>query len=172
MSFEVVPVSLPADQEAAIEFLTSNGWPFHGVARLTREQAAAVELLSDDTASFWIHDGDRNIGLLRAFDLDDLESGSPLLDIRIAESYRGHGVGRFGVAWLTHHLFANHPVLHRIEAITRHDNFAMQAVFGHCGYRLEGRLVEAWRSATGTRHDTLIYAILRREFEGDPPTTL
>ncbi len=52
----------------------------------------------------------------------------------------------------------------RIEATTRHDNTAMQKVFDRCGYRQEGRLVEAWVSADGSRFDTLIYAILRREW--------
>jgi len=68
------------------------------------------------------------------------------------------------VRWLTSHLFNTYPPLARIEATTRHDNAAMQMVFDRCGYRQEGRLVEAWVSADGARSDTLIYAILRREW--------
>jgi RimJ/RimL family protein N-acetyltransferase len=41
----------------------------------------------------------------------------------------------------------------------------MQTVLDRCGYRREGRLVEAWVGADGTRADTLVYAILRREWE-------
>ena len=55
-------------------------------------------------------------------------------------------------------------MLHRIEATTRHDNLAMQAAFAHCGYRLEGRMIEGWSNAKGTRSDTLTYATLRREW--------
>jgi hypothetical protein len=40
----------------------------------------------------------------------------------------------------------------------------MQAVFARCGYRQEGRMVEAWKNADGSRSDTLLYAILRQEF--------
>jgi len=73
-------------------------------------------------------------------------------------------MGRFAVNWLTTYLFTIYPGLHRIEATTRSDNAAMQAVFARCGYRREGTMVEAWKNADGTRHDALGYAILRREF--------
>ena len=157
------PVVWPDDAQAAIEFLTSNEWPFHGTASLTHDQAAQVSVAGDDIASFWIRADTETIGLIRAFDLDDLDVGSPLFDLRIAEHHRGRGVGRTAVAWLTDHLFTTYSELHRIEATTRHDNVAMQRVLESCRYRLEGRMLEAWRNADGTRSDTLIYAILRRE---------
>ena len=69
------------------------------------------------------------------------------------------------MTWLTDHLFSTYLELDRIEATTRHDNLAMQRVFDHCGYRLEGRTLEAWANADGTRSDTLAYAILRREWQ-------
>ena len=106
------------DADEIIEVLVSNEWPFHGTARLTREQAASINI---------------------------------------------SGIGTMTVRWLTSHLFSTYPLLTRIEATTRHDNAAMQMVFDRCGYRQEGRLVEAWVSADGARSDTLIYAILRRE---------
>ncbi len=155
----------PDDAEAAILFLTSNEWPFHGLRRLTPDQAATVTVVGDDVASFWIRADSETIGLIRVFDLDDLADGSPLFDLRLAEAHRGRGVGRAAVTWLTDHLFETYAELHRIEATTRHDNLAMQAVFSQCQYRLEGRMVEAWSNADGTRSDTLTYAILRREWE-------
>lgn len=121
-------------------------------------------MAGDDIATFWIRDGEDTIGLIRLFDLDDLDNGSPLFDLRIDENHRGRGIGRFAVRWLTAHLFTTYPGLHRIEATTRSDNLAMQAVFAHCSYRQEGRMLEAWKNADGTRSDTLTYAILRREF--------
>lgn len=69
------------------------------------------------------------------------------------------------MTWLTDHLFSTYLELDRIEATTRHDNLAMQRVFDHCSYRLEGRMLEAWANADGTRSDTLAYAILRREWQ-------
>ena len=160
----VQPLVWPADADIVVTFLTAHEWPFHGVPRLSPETAAGVRVAADDVASFWIRDGDRVIGLIRLFDLDDLDDGSPMFDLRIATTQRGRGIGRFAVDWLTAHLFTNYPVLHRIEATTRSDNAAMQAVFARCGYRQEGRMLEAWKNADGSRSDTLAYAILRREF--------
>ena len=123
-----------------------------------------VAVTGDDVATFWIRDSGEIVGIIRLLDLDDLDVGSPLFDLRLAETHRGRGLGRQAVRWLTDHLFANYPVLHRIEATTRHDNLAMQVVFAHCRYRLEGRMLEAWKHADGTRSDTLVFAILRREW--------
>ena len=140
--------------------------PFHGVSRPSPTEAAAVGVSAEDVLTFWIRDRGKTVGMVRLFDLDDLDVGSPLFDLRIAEGHRGRGLGRQAVHWLTDHLFTTFAMLHRIEATTRDDNLAMQAVFAHCGYRLEGRLLEAWRNTDGTRHDTLTYAILRREWAG------
>ena len=153
----------PDDAQAVVEFLVGNEWPFHSASRLTLDGAAAVNVFDGDVATFWIREDGHSLGLVRLFDLDDVEDGSPLFDLRIAEGHRGRGIGRQAVRWLTNHLFSTYPVLHRIEATTRHDNLPMQAVFAHCDYRLEGRLLEAWRNADGTRCDTLVYAILRSE---------
>jgi RimJ/RimL family protein N-acetyltransferase len=158
------PVQWPTDAAAVVQFLTSGEWPFHGTAALTAEQAASIAIMDDETASFWVRRAGAPIGLIRVFDLSDLAAGSPLFDIRLAGDERGRGVGPVAVGWLTNHLFTEHPELMRIEATTRHDNTAMQRVFDRCGYRQEGHLVEAWVSADGRRFDTLIYAILRREW--------
>ena len=163
-AFVVEPLAWPADADIVVSFLTAHEWPFHGVPRLSPEEAAAVRVVADDIASFWIRDGDGIAGLIRLFDLDDLDNGSPLFDLRIATKHRSRGIGRFAVEWLTTHLFTTYPGLHRIEATTRSDNAAMQAVFARCGYRQEGTMLEAWKNADGSRSDTLTYAILRREF--------
>jgi RimJ/RimL family protein N-acetyltransferase len=164
MALAIEPLAWPGNADTVISFLTAHEWPFHGVSRLSPEAAAAVRVAADDVASFWIRNGDEAVGLIRLFDLDDLDSGSPLFDLRVATTHRDRGIGRFAVTWLTGHLFTTYPGLHRIEATTRSDNVAMQAVFARCGYRQEGRMLEAWKNADGTRSDTLIYAILRREF--------
>ena len=106
------------------------------------------------------------VGLVRLLDLDDVDDGSPLFDLRIGSAHRGQGFGTAAVTWLSDYLFAEFPVLHRIEATTRGDNAAMIAVLEGCGYRHEGRLREAWKSRDGSRHDTMLYALLRREWSG------
>ncbi len=159
-----VPVVWPADAEAAVAFLSSNEWPYHGQPILSEEQAAKVRLVGDEIESFWVKASDETIGLIRVFDLEDLDVGSPLLDIRIAHPHRGQGVGTAAVSWVVDHLFSSYSQLHRIEATTRHDNLPMQRVFDRCGFRLEGRMLEAWANADGSRADTWTYAILRREW--------
>lgn len=158
------PVVWTDDEMAAVEFLASNEWPYHARPNLTREQAAEVGLAGDDIVSFWVKAGSEAIGLIRVFDLADVDVGSPLLDIRIAAAHRGRGVGASAVSWVVDHLFTTYAGLHRIEATTRHDNVPMQRVFDRCGFRLEGRMLEAWTNADGSRADTWNYAILRREW--------
>lgn len=154
----------PDDAAAAVEFLTTNEWPFHSVPRPSPAEAATVIVTAHDIVTFWMRDGGEIVGMIRILDLDDLDVGSPLFDLRIAEQHRGRGLGRQAVRWLTDYLFGTYSALHRIEAATRDDNLAMQRVFAHCGYRLEGRFLEAWRNADGSRSDTLTYAVLRREW--------
>lgn len=164
MNLRFEPLNMPGDESAVVDFLVANAWPFHGEPDLSPETAADVRVESDEIASFWIYEGVVTVGLVRLMDLSDLEIGSPLFDLRIAEGHRGRGIGRRAVSWLTDYLFTTYAVLHRIEATTRDDNAAMQSVFARCGYRLEGRFKEAWVNADGTRCDALSYAILRHEY--------
>ncbi|MCB0968845.1 MAG: GNAT family N-acetyltransferase [Ilumatobacter sp.] len=167
MDVRFEPVMWPDDAVAVVDFLVSSRWPFHGTPELTADDAASVAVAGDDMAGFWVlSDGDR-VGLVRLVDLDDVVDGSPRFDLRIADGRRGSGLGTRAVDWLTDHLFTTYPALHRVEATTRGDNHAMQAVFDRCGYRLEGRFVEAWRNADGSYDDALSYAILRREWAAD-----
>jgi RimJ/RimL family protein N-acetyltransferase len=70
------------------------------------------------------------------------------------------------VNWLSDYLFVEYPALHRIEATTRSDNVAMITILERCGYHHEGLLREAWKSRDGSRHDTMLYGLLRREWSG------
>ena len=157
-----------AETGAIVAFLTASEWPFHGAARLSAADAEAIVVSSADTRSFWIRNDGDVVGLVRLLDLDDVDDGSPLFDLRIASGYRGQGFGTAAVKWLSDYLFAEYPTLHRIEATTRSDNAAMIAVLERCGYRHEGRLREAWKSRDGSRHDTMIYALLRRSGPAGP----
>lgn len=159
------PVVLPDDHDALVGFLGGSEWPYHAVPRLSAGDVAAMDFVTDDVQSFWmVVDGD-SAGLIRLLDLGDIDLGSPLFDLRLASAYRGRGLGVEAVRWLTDHLFGNHGALHRIEAVTRLDNLAMQRVFDRCGYTREGRLREAWLSDDGSRTDTLLYAILRSDWD-------
>lgn len=153
-----------AEIEAVVVFLSGSDWPFHSAPRLSVAEAGAISIANAETRSFWIRDAGSVVGLVRLLDLDDIEDGSPLFDLRIASAHRGQGHGTAAVEWLSDYLFVEFPMLHRIEANTRNDNTAMRTVLERCGYRHEGLLREAWKSRDGSRHDTLLYGLLRREW--------
>ena len=153
-----------AEADAIVGFLLGSDWPFHGAARLSVVEAEAVTVSNAETSSFWIRDAGAVVGLVRLLDLDDVEDGSPRFDLRIASGYRGQGYGTAAVKWLSDHLFVEYPVLHRIEATTRSDNSAMIAILNRCGFHHEGLLREAWRSRDGSRHDTMLFGLLRRDW--------
>ena len=157
-----------AEAGEIVAFLTSSDWPFHSAARLSVAEAEAISIANASTRSFWIRDAQTVVGLIRLLDLDDVDDGSPLFDLRIATGHRGRGVGTAAVKWLSDHLFVEYPLLHRIEATTRSDNAAMITVLERCGYHREGLLREAWKSRDGARHDTMLYGLLRREWSGSP----
>jgi RimJ/RimL family protein N-acetyltransferase len=157
-------VVVPEDTDILVTLLSENEWPFHGRTALSPDEAATVSVASAGIESYWIVDHDAVVGLVRLLDLDDVEDGSPLFDLRIGEQHRGRGVGTLSVRWLTKHLFETYETLHRIEATTRDDNVAMRSVLERCGYRVEGVLREAWRNENGSRSNTIAYGLLRSEW--------
>jgi RimJ/RimL family protein N-acetyltransferase len=152
------------DGGVVTEFLSGNDWPFHGTTRLSVAQAMAVGVVGADVKSFLIVDDGVIVGLIRLLDLDDVEDGSPMFDLRIGNEHRGRGLGTAAVTWLSNHLFSSYAVLHRIEATTRVDNVAMRAVFERTGYHHEGTFREAWKNEDGSWSDTAAYAMLRSEW--------
>ena len=152
------------DADATVTFLVGSDWPFHSASRLSVAEAGAISISNTETRSFWIRDAGIAVGLVRLLDLDDVDDGSPLFDLRIAGGHRGHGCGTAAVTWLSEYLFVEYPALHRIEATTRSDNTAMITVLNRCGYRHEGLLREAWTSRDGSRHDTMLFGLLRSDW--------
>ncbi|HET6406736.1 MAG TPA: GNAT family protein [Chthoniobacteraceae bacterium] len=145
-------------------FLSQHSWPFHARSTLTLEEARQIKLgPSDQVRAYWIRERTCNVGLVRIFDLQDVERGSALFDLRVANQCRGRGIGRATVSWLVDMLFSEYPALHRIEATTRIDNLAMRRVLEFNGFVLEGRLRETWPSDDGIRHDTALYGRLRSD---------
>lgn len=160
--FAEINAGLEAD--AVATFLVSSTWPFHALPVLTPAQAREIRLgPPSEIRSFWIFENRVPAGLIRVFDLEDAAHGSVLFDLRMADEFRGRGIGRAAVAWLVTTLFTEYPLLHRIEANTRFDNRAMRRVLETCGFVLEGMLRQTWRGADGTRHDTALYGRLRSD---------
>jgi len=134
---------------------------------LTANDIVEMEFATADVASFWISDQGETVGLVRVMDLGDIGEGAPLFDLRIASQHRGRGIGTAAARWLVRYLFSTYPELHRIEANTRHDNNAMQRVLTNAGFTLEGRLREAWPSGEGQWLDTMIFGMLRADWQGN-----
>ncbi len=167
MSFQ--PVSLPAEKDRLVTFLTSEEWPFHVNVRLSKEKVCemieegAFEGINHE--SFWILDeSKKEIGFIRLFDLEDIEDGYPLFDLRIRAKYRGRGLGKAAVQWLTRYLFEKHPNLERIVGTTRADNLAMRRTFRSSGYVKEGHYRKDWSSSDGNSFDTVKYGVLREDW--------
>jgi RimJ/RimL family protein N-acetyltransferase len=164
VTIEHVRVEIPRDEHALVEFLCSDVWPFHGHRQLVAAEVHEMDFASPNVLSFWIIDAGQTIGLIRLLDLGDIGEGAPQFDLRIASRHRGCGYGKDAVRWIAVHLFPRYPQLHRIEANTRDDNAAMQAVLSQAGFTCEGRLRQSWRDDEGHWFDTMIYGILRSDW--------
>ncbi|GAA3706545.1 hypothetical protein GCM10022224_085120 [Nonomuraea antimicrobica] len=160
----------PGDTDALVDFLTGAEWPFHaGVQDAAAIRRRVEEGRYDDAENrtFWLlADGER-AGLVRLFDLTD---GTPMFDLRVGEAWRGRGLGTAAVRLLTSYVFTEFPEATRIEGSTRKDNVAMRVVFLRCGYVKESHYRESWPAPDGTVHDSVGYAILRRDWQSGTVT--
>lgn len=175
MQLSFIPLELPAEQDLLVNWLTSESWPFHVNPHPTRAMVLAWVQAGIFTGTnhqtFWIRaDVSDPMGLIRLYDLDDVDDGYPLFDLRIRAAYRGQGIGQQSMQWLTRYLFETWPQLRRIAGTTRSDNRAMRQVLYHCGYAKEGRFRDDWQSTDGQRYDVIQYAILRDDWENQMVT--
>lgn len=158
-----------ADINDLARWLPASDWPFHSDVRVTAdwvlERAAAGMFNGHATRSFWYLRGETPVGIVRAFELEDV---TPLLDLRIGAEFRRQGVGTGMLHAVTGLIFNEHPDLHRIGGYTRHDNTAMSRVFTKCGYVLEACHRRGWRIEGAKPVDALGYAILREDWARAP----
>jgi len=160
----------PADLDALVAWLPRQHWPFNLIERVdaawVRQRAETDYFWGPEVRSFWAFDpAGVPLGLLRAFEFGDI---TPLIDLRVADAARGHGVGSALLAWVTAHLFESEPQLARLGGYTRHDNSAMRRVFQKCGYAEEAYHRRAWRTPDGSLADSVGYAALRPERIAEP----
>lgn len=157
-----------SEREDLADFMASEEWEYRSVPSVSRDEVIArVDsgfFSRKDTRTFWIIGGeDHKIGIIRLYDLGDGidDDETPLFDIRIGCSFRGRGVGKQAVKWLTNHVFTTYRNKKRIEATVRQDNLAMRRVLLQCGYVKEAH----YRAADeGQRYGTVGYAILKRDW--------
>ena len=155
-----------------VEFLSSGYWPFHSIPKIPAEKLNQQYINGyfngDGRRTFWITDKTDNLktGVIRLFDLGSgLEDDeTPLFDIKIKEEYRGKGIGKQALKWLTDLVFTDYPNKLRFEATTRIDNIAMRKVFESCGFVKEAHYRLAWPDKDGNRYDCTGYAVLRQDW--------
>jgi RimJ/RimL family protein N-acetyltransferase len=175
MGFSYSQVSLPGDQDRLIAFLSGEDWPFHLNHRLTREKVTGMIaegiFNGSNYRSFWILDElNSEVGLIRLTDLEDVDDGYPLFDLRIRCSHRGRGAGKAALKWLTDYLFQTYPQLDRIMGSTRADNIPMRKTFLACGYVKEGHLRRDWADSSGQLRDSTKYGVIREDWESKTVT--
>jgi RimJ/RimL family protein N-acetyltransferase len=162
-----------SEAERLVAFLTLQTWPYHVFEKptesqiLTNLEAGVYDGPSNRT--FWVEDGpvdlDRTgghaVALIR---LEELDSGTPMFDLRVAAGDRGRGVGGQALVWLTDYLFTEFSRISRIEGQTRQDNIAMRRALRRQGYQKEAHYREAWPGSDGTAYDAIGYGMLRRDW--------
>lgn len=167
----------PDDTDALAGFLAGNTFPFHMTARwdepAARERIADGAYDGEDTRTYWIDatgesdpteadagGGRHRLGIVMLEELGDL---NPVFDLRLAESYRGRGLGVPVLRALTAFAFEQFPEIRRFEGQTRDDNIAMRRTFQRCGFVKEAHYREGWPLADGTFRASVAYAILRAD---------
>ncbi|UYM03879.1 GNAT family N-acetyltransferase [Solicola gregarius] len=159
------------DRDALTEFLVHKGpWPFHARPRPTVEQIHqawdAGAYTSESDRTFWLEYAGRRIGLCGFADLTD---DTPILDLRLANDERGHGLGTGALRAATAWVFNEIATARRFEGTARVDNLAMRRTFERCGFVREAYYREGWPSADAT-YDAVGYAILRTDWESGTTT--
>jgi RimJ/RimL family protein N-acetyltransferase len=162
---EISLIRYAGEEKALAAFLTGEVWTFHGTANLSeqwvREGLQTGRFEGEHTVTFWIADGERRIGLLRLFDLED---NSPVFDLRISEAKRGKGYGSEALRRMADYVFGTYPDKERFEGHTRIDNVAMRKAFVKAGFVKEGVHRRSWPSQDGKIFDSVGYAIIREDW--------
>jgi RimJ/RimL family protein N-acetyltransferase len=148
--------------------LSSNTWEFFTTSILSESDLASRDgdYFSSTTNEtlVLVTDEDDVKGLIRFFDIENVDDAAALFDVYIDINYRGRGFGtllvRAGVAYI----YEKYKNIRRIEATTRFDNFAMQKVLEATGFKKEAQYRKAWKINSQQFVDTFGYGLLREEF--------
>ena len=169
------------DHDLLVQWITSDTWPHH-----------LFENPTEDDVRKWIAEGKYNEPDYRAFfafladesqsnavvntpvaytRLEELTDLTPVFDLRIRSDFRGKGLGRAVLNWLTRYVFTQTDKL-RFEGHTRADNIGMQKVFRSCNWVQEAYYRQAWPDKSGGTHDAVAFAILKSDWENGTRTPI
>lgn len=158
------------DGTKLIDFLTSNTWPYHYHQHPTVSDVAtavAAGLFDDnDHRSWWINnDEGALIGVARI----DNSTRQGYCDLRLAEAWRGRGLGTLALQELTRSAFVSWRHLQAVNAHARADHIAMQRVFERSGWT-RGNAEYRSRALTGGMVGELIsYRMARSAWQFGQP---
>ena len=93
-----------------------------------------------------------------------------MFDLRLAEEFRGRGLGPAVLTALCSLVFEKFSEPVRFEGQTREDNIAMRKTFVRAGFLKEAHYRLGWPTADGTRVASVAYAILRQDWENKETT--
>ncbi len=154
------------DRDELVAFLTRSVFPFH-----VRPQPSATQVRAaidagawgdDETEALWIDDDEHGrIGIIR---LDDLTDATAMVDLRLAEPYRGFGLGAVALTAATDRVFQLYPAVIRLEGQTREDNIAMRRTFERCGWVFEAYYRDGWPVEGADPVASVAYSVLRRDW--------
>lgn len=154
------------DVEELVKFLTTNRFPFHSITapseELVRRLLVEGRFDGDGVQTYWTFGDNQRLGLVI---LDGLEGDSPTFDLRLVEEFRGRGNGVHVLRELTRKVFSEQPQARRFSGRTREDSIAMRKTFLRCGFLKEAHFREDWPLDNGGRRTTVIYSILRSDWE-------
>jgi len=156
-----------SDRGELVAFMMRNRFPFHVGSRPVSEQVEARidagRFSGQGTASYWLEDS--SLGRVGMVTLTDLDERAPMLDLRLDERFRGHGLGTAVLREITRFVFETFPEVTRFEGETREDNIAMRQVFMRCGFLKEAHYRETWPVEGGAPRAGVAYGILRHDWE-------
>lgn len=160
------------DVDSLVDWLISETWPWHGSENPSEEQVRrwieSGKYTGDANRAFWIYLADESepIGLIG---LEELDDPTPIFDLRLRLAWRGKGLGKHILTWLTEYVFTQTDK-HRFEGHTRIDNVAMQKVFLACNWVKEAHYRQSWPDGHGKFYDALTFAVLKSDWESDTIT--
>ena len=95
----------------------------------------------------------------------DLSGDDAQIEIRLAPSQRGRGVGREVLRQLADHHFAADPGLHRLTGRAHEHNVPMQRAFNAAGFRMEARYRDSMLQPDGRYASEWGYALTRSDWK-------
>ncbi|MCC3280065.1 MULTISPECIES: GNAT family N-acetyltransferase [unclassified Arthrobacter] len=165
MDVTFLPLS-DKDEEELVRFLTTNSFPYHRITapseELVRRLLIEGRFDGDGVCTYWVFGDNQRMGLVI---LEDLGTPTPVLDLRLVERFRGRGNAVPVLKSLTGKVFDEHPGIHRFAGRTREDNIAMRKTLLRSGFLKEAHYREDWQLEDGRYVATVVYAILRRDWE-------